>query len=142
MFYVHWQGCVGHAQEFEWLPASCMESLSSIDTKLVGASITVFWVRKLGDKEAIYHGTLEDVDDEDLGEIAAAAQLSENNNKARVFKIGYEDCSAELINLETFETASATCDACKEFFQSRHKRSKWVLKEFWQPDMCCVLREG
>ena len=61
MVYVHWEGCPGHKEEFQWIPASQLGGMGSINSKLQSEATVVFWVAKLGQRavESKYHGMLE-----------------------------------------------------------------------------------
>jgi hypothetical protein len=141
---VHWQGYPGHQDEFQWIPASQVDDMASIDERLDSEGVVVSWVNKLGHTatEVEYQGVLQDVDEHDLIEAAAAEKLGAQTSMNRVFKVAYrEDCSAELLNLETLQVVGATCDECKAYTKAQHKRSMWVLANHWNSTLKAALRE-
>jgi hypothetical protein len=141
---VHWQGYPGHRDEVQWIPASQVGDMALIDEMLDSEVVVIGWVNKLSQTttEVEYEGVLQDVDEDDPMEAAASKKLGAETSMNRVFQVAYhEDCSAELLNLETLQVVGATCDRGKAYTKAQHKHLMWVLANHWNSTLKAALRE-
>lgn len=126
-YLVQWEGYKDHPDEFQWVSACEVKSLSGLSEQVLHQRMVVFWVAKVSGEapQTVWHGTCTDLDADDESSLQRASW-----DLDLCCKVQYDqpDCTAELLNLQTLETLSSECQTCGIHVPTSHHRIAWMLE--------------